>query len=74
MVAQISESVAGLASRCSREAGRLWSMVKEEAEKMWDEAQSIRRSDQPPTPAAPTPPPPDASLPSESGVPEEQRR
>jgi hypothetical protein len=63
IVDHMSESVTGFASRCSRGVGRLFSFFKEGCESIWDEAQHIRRGDQPT--------PPQSNPPSESGAPKE---
>jgi hypothetical protein len=47
MVDQIAESVASFTSRWGRRFVRILSRVREEAEDIWGEAQSIRRGDQP---------------------------
>jgi hypothetical protein len=47
MVDRIAESVAGFTSRWGRRFVRALSRVREEAEDIWGEAQSIRRGDQP---------------------------
>jgi hypothetical protein len=47
MVDKIATGVSDFTSRWGRRVMRLLSRVKEEAEDMWGEAQSIRRGDQP---------------------------
>jgi hypothetical protein len=47
MVDHIAERVSDLTSRWGRRVVRVFSRIKEEAEDMWGEAQSIRRGDQP---------------------------
>jgi hypothetical protein len=46
MVERAAEKVVSLSIRCGRGILRLLSRVREEAEDMWAEAQSIRRGDQ----------------------------
>ena len=47
MVDNIAESVSDFTSRWGRRVVRVLSRIKEEAEDIWGEAQSIRRGDQP---------------------------
>ncbi len=47
MVDHIAERVSDFTSRWGRRVVRVFARIKEEAEDMWGEAQSIRRGDQP---------------------------